>query len=159
MRVLAVRQPWASLIVEGLKTIEIRSRPTNIRERIGIYSTKTNANRKDCDFVKDVVWDLQSKYKITLQSKYFVPYNYKLFPTGQFMGTVEIESCEKLGIADFSGEVSGRYASFAPNIHRGKSYFWNLRNPIKLKNPIPIKWPSTGSWANVEESILKLSSL
>lgn len=26
IRVLAVRQPWAALMVEGLKTIELRSR-------------------------------------------------------------------------------------------------------------------------------------
>src|SRR5574344_1209167 len=39
MRVLAVRQPWASLIVEGLKTIEVRSKNTKINERVLIYSS------------------------------------------------------------------------------------------------------------------------
>ena len=141
MRVLAVRQPWASLIVEGLKTIEIRSRSTNIRERVAIYASKTPATKDDCEYVSALVWELQNKYKRTLPSKYFVPYNYKLFPSGQIIGTVEIESCEKLGGVDFSKEESGKYRSFAPGIIRGKSYFWHLKNPTKFTEPVPYKPP------------------
>lgn len=38
MRGLIVREPWASQIVEGQKPVEYRSRPTNIRGRIGIIA-------------------------------------------------------------------------------------------------------------------------
>lgn len=38
MKVLTVRQPWASLIVHGVKHIETRTRPVNIRGRIGILA-------------------------------------------------------------------------------------------------------------------------
>ena len=140
IRVLAVKQPFASLIVEGLKTIEVRSRTTQIRGRIAIYASKTPLSLDDCEHVNSIVWELLRK-KITLLSKYYAPYNYKHFPTGQILGTVELESCEKLGIADFSREESGRYLSFAPGIQRGKSYFWHLKNPVKFENSIPYKPP------------------
>lgn len=38
MRALSIRQPWAELILRGTKTIECRSRPTRVRERIWIYA-------------------------------------------------------------------------------------------------------------------------
>ena len=38
MRALSVRQPWAELILRGHKTIEVRSRRTNLRERVFIYA-------------------------------------------------------------------------------------------------------------------------
>ena len=149
IKVLAVRQPWASLIVEGFKTIEVRSRPTNIRERVAIYASKTPAT--NCEYISALIWELQNKYKRTLPSKYFVPYNYKHFPSGQIIGTVEIESCEKLGDVDFSNEESGKYRSFAPGIIRGKSYFWHLKNPTKFTEPVPYK-PPRGAvvWSNFE---------
>ncbi len=38
---LSVRQPWASLIVAGLKSVEIRSWPTNYRGVLHIHAAKT----------------------------------------------------------------------------------------------------------------------
>jgi hypothetical protein len=38
MRALSIRQPWAELILLGHKTIEVRSRRTNLRERVFIYA-------------------------------------------------------------------------------------------------------------------------
>jgi hypothetical protein len=38
MRALSIRQPWAELIILGQKTIEVRSRRTNLRERVFIYA-------------------------------------------------------------------------------------------------------------------------
>ena len=41
MRALSVRQPWAELILRGVKTIEYRSRPTRIvGERFYLYAAK-----------------------------------------------------------------------------------------------------------------------
>lgn len=39
MRVLAVKPKYAHNIIDGKKTIEVRSRETRIRERIAIYAT------------------------------------------------------------------------------------------------------------------------
>ena len=41
MRALSIRQPWAELILRGVKTIEYRSRPTRIiGQRFWIYAAK-----------------------------------------------------------------------------------------------------------------------
>jgi hypothetical protein len=34
VRALSVRQPYAEMIMRGEKTVEYRSKPTNIRERV-----------------------------------------------------------------------------------------------------------------------------
>ena len=39
MRALTIRQPWAKLILRGIKTIEVRSRLTRVRGRVYIYAS------------------------------------------------------------------------------------------------------------------------
>jgi len=46
-RALSIRQPFAELIIRGEKTIEYRRSPTNIRERVYIYASKTPADLED----------------------------------------------------------------------------------------------------------------
>ena len=41
MKALSIRQPWAWLIVNGLKDIENRSRRTHFRGRILVHASKT----------------------------------------------------------------------------------------------------------------------
>jgi len=41
MKALSIKQPWASLIATGLKTIETRTWPTNYRGELLIVSSKT----------------------------------------------------------------------------------------------------------------------
>ena len=44
MRALSIRQPWAELILRGVKTVEYRSRPTRIiGERFWIYASQQYA--------------------------------------------------------------------------------------------------------------------
>lgn len=43
-RAFSVRQPFAELIMQGVKTEEYRTIPTNIRERIYIYASNTLVN-------------------------------------------------------------------------------------------------------------------
>lgn len=40
MRALSVRQPWVELILRGTKTVEYRSTPTLIRERVLLYASR-----------------------------------------------------------------------------------------------------------------------
>lgn len=39
MKALSIRQPHAEAIMRGVKSIEFRSRPTKIRERVFIYAS------------------------------------------------------------------------------------------------------------------------
>ena len=54
VKVLTVKQPWASLIVHGIKDIENRSWRTNFRGRVLIHSSA----KGDCQ-----VWLLTAKSK------------------------------------------------------------------------------------------------
>ena len=42
---LSIKQPWASLIVHGLKTIEVRAWPTARRGRILIHAARVSDDR------------------------------------------------------------------------------------------------------------------
>jgi hypothetical protein len=44
---LSIKQPWASLLVAGLKTIEVRSWPTRIRGRVLIHAARIADGRAD----------------------------------------------------------------------------------------------------------------
>ncbi|MGH9835609.1 MAG: ASCH domain-containing protein [Blastocatellia bacterium] len=72
MRALSVRQPYAEQIMRGVKKIEFRSFPTNIRERIYIYASLTPGELQDWKAMKLSPGDL---------------------PTGVLIGTVEIVDC------------------------------------------------------------------
>lgn len=45
-RAISVRQPYAELILRGTKTIEYRSRKTNLRERVYVYASLTPGDDK-----------------------------------------------------------------------------------------------------------------
>jgi hypothetical protein len=47
MKVLSLRQPWASLVKEKIKTIETRSWYTNYRGELYIHASKTKVSSKD----------------------------------------------------------------------------------------------------------------
>ena len=123
IRVLAVRQPWASLIVEGLKTIEVRSRPTNIRERVAIYASTAKQE--------------------TLEGEHGKNYNYRILPTGKIIGTVEIATCTNSKIISQKHfEMFHKY-HFAPSgfLVDGGVYFWYLEKPVEFSIPIHYKPP------------------
>src|SRR5262245_56805148 len=44
---LSVRQPWAALLVAGLKTVEVRTWPTSRRGRILIHAGKVSDDRPE----------------------------------------------------------------------------------------------------------------
>jgi len=128
IRVLAVRQPWASLIVEGLKTIEIRSRPTNIRERVAIYASK-KINELDCINSRGYVW------------------NDKIHPdilkTGVILGTVDIySSTTHPVISSAVFNINHKYHMAQDSYFTKEGvHFWYLKDPIKFSIPIPYKPP------------------
>jgi hypothetical protein len=64
MKALSVRQPWASLIAEGLKTMELRTWETNHRGEIAIHASKGDSTRdvyrlvdNECPGLKVFDWD------------------------------------------------------------------------------------------------------
>ena len=71
-RALSIRQPYAEMILLGKKKVEYRTIPTNIRERVYIYASKTPGEVDDFKKIKVNPGDL---------------------PVGVLVGTVEITGC------------------------------------------------------------------
>jgi hypothetical protein len=70
-RALSIRQPYAELILRGVKKVEYRSIRTNIRERVYIYASKKPSK------------EAFAKMKAQPGD----------FPVGVLVGTVEITGC------------------------------------------------------------------
>lgn len=71
-RALSIRQPYAEMILRGEKKVEYRTIPTNIRERVYIYASKTPGDEEAFKKLKMEPGDL---------------------PAGVLVGTVEITNC------------------------------------------------------------------
>lgn len=80
MRALSIRQPWAELILRGIKKAEYRTRRTHIRERVYVYAS--------CKRVfPDDERQVEEEHGIDVDA----------LPRGVLVGTVEIVDCEDLG--------------------------------------------------------------
>jgi hypothetical protein len=83
MRALSVRQPWAELILLGHKTIEVRSRRTNLRERVFIYA---GLNR------------IEPEEEARIAARFGIDVDD--LPRGVLVGTVAIVGCLALKVDD-----------------------------------------------------------
>jgi hypothetical protein len=143
IRVLAVRQPWASLIVEGLKHVELRSKNTATWRKIAIYATKHKPTHKAIDAVRHSAFECDKHKYQKVPSKYFAPYPGASYQTGSILGTVEIYNSYQLELNDFSEAESAITSGFVSKdmIVLGKTCIWKLKNPVKFSAPIPYNPP------------------
>ncbi len=121
MKVLSLKQPWAELILQGRKSIELRKWNTNFRGKFLIHSSKKS--------------DLSSMKK----------FGFKILPCGFIVGSAEIIGVKKydnknefkkdrnLHLAGSSFESFGRYGFILKNPKRinpisakGKLNFWDF---------------------------------
>ena len=116
MKALTIKQPWASLIIEGYKKYEFRSWKTNYRGKILIHSGLSLEK------------DMQERFK-----------NYNLdYKLGYIIGEAEIVDCilvdEKFNeeLRNIDPIVYGRSSHV-------ENYAWKLENIKKYDNPIPCK--------------------
>ncbi len=132
MKALSIKQPWASLIVSGVKDIENRTWkcPTKyIGQRILIH-----ASRKPDKEPYMIFNDLQGKVIDPMIIDICESYN----NNSMIVGSVEIVGCtinhssiwaeKSLGIAPVGGHVRDETKPIIWN--------WVLANPILFKNPI-----------------------
>ena len=142
IRVLAVRQPRASLIVEGLKSIEVRSRPTNIRGRVAIYATNHWYSYNEVKTLFDHFDKLADDKLITnYMSNYASSMVPSSGPRGKIIGTVEIvDSVKPISTLEYEIYYNNHLAPFS-QYKDGSTHFWMLKRPVKLSDPIPYKPP------------------
>lgn len=119
---LGVKHPWGDLILRGLKTLEIRSQPTNVRGRIYIYSSRRPATE---EFARRAV----SKFDVKLEELSY----------GLLIGDVELVDCRPCMAEDAS-------ASCVPEELLIGKYSWVLANPRVFCDPLAVRFLPYGVW-------------
>lgn len=108
LKVLTLRQPWATLVAEGIKKYEFRSWKTNYRGKILIHAG-TGIDKED-----------MKKYK-----------NMNLkFPSKRIIAIVEIEDCLELDEQLNKKIIAEKNVAYGNKIRTG--YAWKLKNVKKI---------------------------
>ena len=119
---LAVQQPWAELILRGVKTLEIRSQPTQVRGTIYVYVSK-RTSRLPAAHTAAATWKLDVP-SLTL---------------GRLLGTVDLLGCRPAVRADHQAAcvpaqlLIGRFA-------------YELGNPRRMSAPRAVTFLPYGVW-------------
>jgi hypothetical protein len=144
---LAVRQPWASLIIEGLKKIEIRTQNTKIlNENVAIYAATHRPTTKTIAYTFSTLgrWEHyktltdyeKEKYDL-LNNKTYIDYDY-----GKIIGTVKLSNSLKISNMSSTDSDWIYKNSFSPaKMVKNGNYIWRLEKPMKFSSPIPYTPP------------------
>lgn len=124
MRVLSIRQPWASLIIKGFKDVENRSWRTLIRGEIAVHASVSKAE----DDWEDAIITVAAIRAIAFSEaeKWLIKAigDSDKLPRGAVLGTVEITDCKRERTSPW---------------HFDENWGFYLQNPKELKKPIPAK--------------------
>jgi hypothetical protein len=119
---LGIRQPWAELIIRGIKTIEVRSSNVNQRGPIYIYASKKLADQPAAILAAETLdCDVES------------------LPRGKLVGTVELVD------SNFCKQADSTAACVPWSLMRGK-HSWKLANPQRLPQPMAVRFLPYGIW-------------
>jgi hypothetical protein len=127
MRALSVRQPYAELILRGVKTVEYRSRPTRvIGERFYIYAPVKRASGDVKAWSRELTVPAEPLpgWLIELAEQVRMIEPGALLPTGVIVGSAVIERCLPV-------QLTANYEQSAP------TYAWHLTEVQRL--PVPLK--------------------
>jgi hypothetical protein len=115
MKALSIRQPWAELILQGRKTLELRSWTVKHRGPLAIHASQT------------VERDLCQAYGIDPDQ----------VAAGAVIGVVELVGIDELDEDTFRAR---EVEHLAPDYWRGgQLYGWRLANPRRLPHPEPMR--------------------
>lgn len=116
MKVLSIREPWATLIINGHKEYEFRSWKTNYRGKILIHASKSMEKENVIRFQ-----DLKLNYN-----------------PGFIIGEAEIEDCI-LVTKEFENNLINKNELVYGASKNRAGYAWKLKNVKILKNSIETK--------------------
>lgn len=116
MKALTIKEPWATLIIDGYKKYEFRSWKTNYRGKILIHAGISQEK------------DMLKKFK---------DYNLK-YSKGMIIGEAIITECI-LVTREFEEELLKIDRKVYERESHEMNYAWELENIIKYDNPIPVK--------------------
>lgn len=115
MKVITLKQPWATLVAEGIKKYEFRSWNTKYRGKILIHSG-LGVDKEELDKFKDLNLE---------------------FPKGKILAEVEIVDCLPLTDELNKKIISENNIAYGNKIRTG--YAWKLDNVRKIKSDKIIK--------------------
>lgn len=136
MKALAVRQPWASLIISGAKNIENRSWATHYRGPLAIYASRVFSAA-----------DMREGQRACGRLRAIFPGE---FPTGGIVGVV-----------DFTGLILPDIPPAFPGGLRREWYEWGAVGWV-FKNPQPCEFvPYTGRLGlfDIPDGLVHISAL
>lgn len=116
MKVLTIKEPWATLIISGYKKYEFRSWKTNYRGKILIHAGKT----------------MEENQKIKFE-QYGLEYS-----KGEIIGEAYITDCIKV-TDTFDKKLKQENSSVYGNSSHNQTYAWKLEHIKKYDVKIPCK--------------------
>jgi hypothetical protein len=119
---LAIQQPWAELILRGVKTFEIRSQPTQLRGTIYVYASKRLSQLPAAETAV-------RRWKLDLGA----------LPLGRVVGSVDITDCRPARPADHQ-------AACVPAELLSGQFAYALDRPLRLDEPRPVRFLPYGVW-------------
>lgn len=132
MKVLTIKEPWASLIIEGYKEYEFRSWKTNYRGKILIHAGKS--------LEKDVV----DRFKC---------YDLK-YSCGEIIGEAELTDCILVD-KNLNEQLKNKNSIVYARSNHTETYAWKLENIKKYSKKIQVSG-KLGLWnyeLNQEEEV------
>lgn len=136
MRALSIRQPFAELILRGVKTVEYRSRPTRIvGQRFWIYASRQPAGRQMAAGARrgagepPAIWsrdlavpgEALPAWMVELAEQVRLIEPGALLPTGVIVGSAIIERCEPVATGSLASHPS--------------TYAWHLAGVERMATP------------------------
>jgi len=122
MKAITIKQPWASLICEGIKDIENRSWRTKFRGRILIH-----ASANSIKYFSALDFFGEERLKVIKEKTGYVPE----LPISSIIGSVEIIDCVSKTY-NRKGDTTSIWADEG-------QWHWVLANPILFPEPISVK--------------------
>ena len=119
---LGVQQPWAELILRGVKTIEVRSSDTRVRGPIYVYASRRPSSLPDAAA-------MCARHGLDLGQ----------LPRGLIVGEVEIVGSRRATPADAPA------ACVSPDLLAGR-FAWRLENPRPFAEPLAVRFLPYGVW-------------
>lgn len=145
MKAISVRQPWASLIVNGVKDIENRTwkcPQKYIGQRVLIHASmgwnKDLAEICLGDLVKRHLENLRLIHRYDDEETGYKGYSFS-FPHGVIIGSVEIVNCVVNHSSIWAEKSKGVQLGKLMVEQEKPIYNWVLANPILFERSIPCK--------------------
>lgn len=119
---LAVQQPWAELIVRGVKTIEIRSTSARVREPIYIYASRRPSGLPDAAVAAE-------RFGLGIDA----------LPRGVIVGMARLIECRPATSEDADAACVG------PDVLAGRTA-WRFTDSVKFDEPLAARFQPYGIW-------------